>query len=295
MTQAATDKLAHNLREHVQMLAGEIGERNVWRPAALHAAEAYIRDCWEKQGHEVATQTYVVRDVTSANLEITFPGARDDTGILLVGAHYDTVAGSPGADDNASGVAALLEIARLFRAAEPMLTVRLLAFVNEEMPFFLTQEQGSMVYAAAARRREDDIRLMVSLEMLGFYSDLPGSQRYPPLLRSFFPSRGNFIGFVSNFRSRRKQRRLVTAFREACAFPVEQLATFSAIPGVSWSDHRSFWQQRYHALMVTDTAFYRYPWYHTAQDTPEQLDYTRFAAVTAGLAGALRTISTVGI
>jgi Zn-dependent M28 family amino/carboxypeptidase len=295
MTQVVLDALEVRLREHVHALAGEIGERNVGRPAAMHAAEAYIRGCWSEVGYEVTAQTYTVRGIASSNLEITCPGTRKDDAILLVGAHYDTVAGSPGADDNASGVAALLELGRLFRTVQPAMTVRFVAFVNEEMPFFFSEEQGSMVYAAAARRREDDIRLMVSLEMLGYYSDLPGSQRYPPLFRPFFPSRGNFIGFVANFRTRRKQRKLVAAFRAACAFPAEQLATFSTVPGVAWSDHHSFWQQRYHALMVTDTAFYRYPWYHTAHDTPEQLDYPRFAAVTTGLFEAFRAVSAAGI
>jgi Zn-dependent M28 family amino/carboxypeptidase len=289
------DALAARLREHVHTLAGEIGERNVGRPAALHAAESYIRCCWQELGYEVTAQTYAVRDVASSNLEITCPGTRKDGGILLVGAHYDTVAGSPGADDNASGVAALLELGRLFRTVQPAMTVRFVAFVNEEMPYFFSEEQGSMVYAMAARRREDDIRLMVSLEMLGCYSELPGSQRYPPLFRPFFPSRGNFIGFVANFRTRRKQRKLVSAFRAASSFPVEQLATFSSVPGVAWSDHHSFWQQRYHALMVTDTAFYRYPWYHTAHDTPDRLDYPRFAAVTAGLFEAFRSVSATGL
>jgi Zn-dependent M28 family amino/carboxypeptidase len=292
---AAADGLAERLHRHVAVLAGEIGERNVARPAALEAAEDYIRKCWQAQGYEVGAQRYTVDGISCANLEVNRRGSAPDAGLLLLGAHYDSVTGSPGADDNASGVAALLEIGRLFCTEQPTQTVRLVAFVNEEPPYFYTRRQGSMVYARAARHRGDDIRLMVSLEMLGCYSVQPGSQRYPPLFRRFFPSRGNFIGMVSNFRSRHKMRRLAAAFRRTSDFPLEQLATFSLIPGVAWSDHRSFWQRRYHALMVTDTAFYRNPRYHTALDTPETLDYPRFAAVTRGLFEAIRTITQEGI
>jgi Zn-dependent M28 family amino/carboxypeptidase len=197
------------------------------------------------------------------------------------------VFGSPGADDNASGVAALLELSRLLAAKPAALSVRLAAFTNEEPPFFFTHRQGSMVYAREARGRGDDIRLMLSLEMLGCFSDEPGSQRYPPLMRRFYPDRGNFIALVSNLRSRRRLHQLARAFRAAGDFPCEHAAVPSWVPGVAWSDHLSFWRHGYRALMVTDTAFYRYPWYHTGGDTPEKLDYARFARATSGLHGAL--------
>lgn len=158
------------LKEDVRQLAGVIGERNVFRPEALHAAAAYIENAWRNQGYAVERQTYTAAGVPSANLEISIPGSHRPGEILLIGAHYDSVRGSPGADDNASAVAALLEISRFFAARRPARTVRLVAFVNEEPPFFTTRRQGSMVYAAAARKRRDDIRLMLSLEMLGYYS-----------------------------------------------------------------------------------------------------------------------------
>lgn len=282
------ETLSENLRRHVYQLAEVIGERNVFHPEALHAAEAYIRRTWQAQGYRVETQTYTVRDVESANLEVSCEGADPGNGMLLVGAHYDSVIGSPGANDNGSGVAVLLELSRLFRTVVPASTVRFVAFVNEEPPFFLSRSQGSMVYSRAARQRGDDIRLMIALETLGYFDDEPGSQRYPPLFRFFFPTRANFIAFVSNFRSRQEQRRLVAAFRAATDFPVEQVATFALIPGVGWSDHLSFWLRGYRALMVTDTAFYRYPHYHRATDTANQLDYPRLAKVTEGLFQALQ-------
>lgn len=279
--------LAERLRAHVVRLASEIGERNVWRPRALHAAADYIRGEWQRQGHEPRVQRYTAYGVPSENLEVVLQGEGRPSEIILAGAHYDTVRGSPGADDNASGVAALLEIGRWLSGLELARTVRLVAFVNEEPPFFSWGEMGSKVYAKAARQRGDDIRLMLSLEMLGAYTDAPGSQHYPPILGWFYPDRANFIAFVSNIASRRVLKRTVGAFRRASRFPSEYLAAPSLVPGVSWSDQISFWREGYKAVMVTDTAFYRYAYYHTAQDTPERIDYARMAQVVEGLARAI--------
>ena len=279
------------LEHDVRQLAGVIGERNVFRPEALHAAAAYIETVWQDQGYAVTRQTYTAAGVPSTNLEISIPGSHRPEEILLLGAHYDSVRGSPGADDNASAVAALLEISRFFAGRRPARTLRLVAFVNEEPPFFTTRRQGSMVYAAAARKRGDDIRLMLSLEMLGYYSSRPGSQRYPPFLGRFYPDAANFIAFVANLRSRGSMRRLVRAFQAASDFPTAHIATLALVPGVSWSDHRSFWRRGYRAVMVTDTAFYRNPHYHTAGDTPETLNYPKLAAVTEGLARATATLA----
>jgi Peptidase family M28 len=250
--------LTRRLRRHVEQLASKIGERNVFCPAALQTAASYIKDEWEQQGYEVEQIAYDVSGVRCLNLETTRNGSARQDEVLLIGAHYDTVAGCPGANDNTSGVSALLELSRLFAGVEPTLTVRFVAFVNEEPPFFMTSQQGSMVYAEAARRRGDDIRLMASIETIGWYSSVPGSQNYPPLFNLFYPNRADFIGFVSNFRSRPAMRRLAAAFRANSDFPLETAATFAFVPGVSWSDHRSFWRQGYRAVMITDTAFYRY-------------------------------------
>jgi Zn-dependent M28 family amino/carboxypeptidase len=277
------ETLETRLRLHVQTLAGEIGERNVFRPEALHAAADYIKAEWRRQGYEVKSQNYVTRGVQCENLEVSRTGSVHPKEILLVGAHYDSVRGSPGANDNGSGVAALLEISRLFVQVEPEITVRFVAFVNEEPPFFLWKDMGSLVYARAARQRGDRIRLMVSLEMLGCYSEEPGSQHYPPLFRFFFPDRARFIAFVSNLRSRKAMLQAARAFRACSDFPLEYVTSFSFIPGVAASDHFSFWRQGYPAFMVTDTAYYRYPYYHTALDTPDRIRYEPFAQVTNGL------------
>ena len=284
-------RLADRLRGHVAKLAGDIGERNVLRPWALHAAADYIRAQWTTQGYQVAAHGYQVEGVVSENLEVTLPGKANPNEIILIGAHYDTVPGSPGANDNASGVAALLEISRGFAQRAPARSVRFVAFVNEEAPFFYGGQMGSMVYAKAARARGDDIGLMMSLEMLGCFTDQPGSQRYPALLRFFYPDRGNFLAFVSNLSSRRSLKQLVDAFRAHSDFPAESLATFEFIPGVAWSDHVSFWRQGYRAVMVTDTAFYRYAYYHTARDTPENLNYAAMGRVVDGLQQTLAALA----
>jgi Zn-dependent M28 family amino/carboxypeptidase len=285
---------AQNLRAHVERLAGEIGERNVFRPEALQAAAEYIERQWRQKGYAVERLGYELSGARCFNLEITQSGAARNDQILLIGAHYDTVPGSPGANDNGSGVAALIELSRLFADLELPMTVRFVAFVNEEPPFFATELQGSMVYADMARRRGDDIRLMVCLETMGCYSDKRGSQGYPPLFKFFYPDRANFIGFVSNFRSWSAMRRLAAAFRRGSDFPLETTAMFPFVPGVSWSDHRSFWIQGFRAVMVTDTAFYRYPHYHAASDTPDRLDYSSLSRVTLGLHSALVELADIG-
>lgn len=282
---------AERLRRHVEWLAGGIGERNVWRPAALAAAAAYVRGEFEALGLEVGAQRYRALDVDCENLEVVLPGRSAPGEIVVVGAHYDTVRGSPGADDNASGVAALIEIARALVGARLARTVKLVAFVNEEAPFFFWGEMGSKVYARAARRRGDDIRIMLSLEMLGCYEDAAGSQTYPPLLKWFYPKRGNFIAFVSNLASRRELRELVEAFRARSDFPAERLAAPAWVPGVALSDQLSFWRSGYRAVMVTDTAFHRNQHYHRATDTPNRLRYPEMARVVEGLGAAVAELA----
>lgn len=286
------EAIAERLRGHVRTLAGEIGERNVFRPDSLRAAETYIRRELDAYGYAASAQPYTVRGVESANLEVSCIGATLPREILLVGAHYDSVEGSPGANDNASGVAVLLELARQFSGTVNDRTVRFVAFTNEEPPFFMSAEQGSRVYARRVRERGDDIPLMISLEMLGYYDTEPGSQRYPPLLKHFYPPQGDFIAFVSNLRSRAALERFAQTFRAASDFPAESAALPFWLPGVAWSDHFSFWMVGYPALMVTDTAFYRYAHYHTAKDTPDKLDYERMSRVAAGLYGTLRKLAT---
>jgi Zn-dependent M28 family amino/carboxypeptidase len=288
---AADGITAARLSQHVRRLAADIGERNVFHPQALQAAEDYIRQCWQQQGYQVTAQDCVAMGVRSANLEITHRGTRYPAVFILLGAHYDSVRGSPGANDNGSGVAALLELSKRFSTIDTACSVRFVAFTNEEPPFFRAGRPGSMLYAREARRRGDAIRLIISLETIDCYSSTPGSQHYPPLFRYFFPDRGDYIAFVSNFRSRKPMRRLAQAFRASTDFPLQHVATSALVPGVAWSDHLSFWRKHYRAMMITDTAFYRCPYYHTTQDTPEKLNYDEFARMLNGLYRALRRVS----
>ena len=285
------DEMQTALRTHVQRLAGDIGERNMFHPQALSRAAAYIEQTWQIQGYSVERQEYQTRGETIANLAVSRAGTDPLAGIIVVGAHYDSVVGSPGANDNGTGVAALLEIARQLTARKLCRTVHLVAFVNEEPPFFKTASMGSRVYAKMARARGDDIRAMLCLETIGYYSDAPDSQHYPPLFNLFYPERGNFIGFVSDFRSRSLLKQAVAAFRVASDFPVEYLSTFSFIPGVDWSDHWSFWREDIPAVMVTDTAPYRYPYYHTSLDTVDKVSYPQLARVTDGLLAVVTALA----
>lgn len=274
---------AESLRQHVQTLAGDIGHRDVNHPDNLRRAVEYIERQWRAEGYEVTRQAYTVDRIECLNLEVSRTGIERPSEIILLGAHYDSVVGSKGANDNASGVAALLEVARWMATQSPRRTVRFVAFVNEEPPFFQTGAMGSEVYARAARERGDDIRAMISLETIGYYSDERGSQKYPPLFKLFYPDRGNFIAFVSDLHSRSVMHEGVAAFRANSDFPTECVATFASISGIDWSDHASFWKEGYRAFMITDTAPYRYPYYHSEEDTPDKLNYEAFARVTSGL------------
>jgi hypothetical protein len=289
---SAAERLIHdNLRHHVGELAGRIGERNVWHPEALAAAAGYIRTTLEGLGYAVRAQSFESRGQTLQNLEVELAGHGAADEIIVAGAHYDSIAGTPGANDNASGVAALLELARLLAGNSYARSVRLVAFANEEPPFFYSEEMGSNVYAARARQRGEQIEAMLALETIGYYTDQPASQRYPFPFRFFYPDTGNFIGFVGNLSSRRLVRRAIGAFRAATAFPSEGVAAPGWIMGVHWSDHWSFWQAGYPAIMVTDTALFRYPHYHATTDTPEKLDYTGLARVTGGLADVIAALA----
>ena len=268
---AQSSELARRLRAHVEALAAR--ERNT----DLETPARYIE---RELGAGARRQPYPSAGRTVCNVEL-------GEGPIVVGAHYDTVPGSPGADDNASGVAAVIELSRML----PTEGIRFVAFANEELPYSHGEEMGSFVYAKRAREREERISAMFSLEMLGCYSDAPGSQRYPPVIGWFYPDRANFIAFVGDLGARHLVKRAHTLFRRHSDFPSQSLAAPAFVRGVTHSDHWSFRRHGYPAVMVTDTAFNRYPHYHRATDTPEKLDYERMATVTRGLAGMLRELA----
>jgi hypothetical protein len=294
---AALDAAADRLRQHVMALAGEIGERHVGRPAALAAAAEHIAQSWAAQGYRVERQGYTAFEVACENLYVERRGASRPDEIIVVGAHYDSVPGSPGANDNASGVAVLLELSRAFAAGESdgapaaARTLRFVAFVNEEAPFGLTPAMGSYRFARLCRERGENIVGMLSLETMGYYHDEPGSQLYPFPLGWVYPSTGDFVAFVGNDASAAWVRAVVGAFRERARFPSQGGALPAVMRDAARSDQWSFWQHGYPGLMVTDTANFRYPYYHTARDTPDKLNYARLAHVAEGLRAALGALT----
>jgi Zn-dependent M28 family amino/carboxypeptidase len=278
------EALRAELERGVTTLAQTIGERNVLRPDRLVAAQQWLTDQFRSAALTPAYETFTAQSVTCSNVIAVVPGTSRPSEIVVVGAHYDTVAGSPGANDNATGVAAMLALARRFATSKPARTLRFVAFVNEEPPFFETDLMGSRVHARASKSRGDRIVAMLSLETLGCYVDAEGSQRYPsPLLSLVYPSRGDFITFVSDLGSRPLLRSTIRTFREHARIPSEGGAFPAWVPGVGWSDHRSFWLEGWPAVMVTDTALFRDPHYHLPTDDVAHVDFARLALVVEGL------------
>ena len=285
------NEIRGRLNRHVHVLAGEIGGRSAGKYANLNRAIEYIEAELTAFRYKPVRQTYDVAGQAFSNIIAELEGKRQSKEVVVIGAHYDTAGGLPGANDNGSGVAATLELARRYAGRPSSRTIRWLFFVNEEPPYFHTEAMGSYVYARSCRESKDNIKAMLSLETIGYYSDVPGSQTYPIKFHPGLPSHGDFLGFVSNIRSARLLRRVMNSFRANTLLPCEGAAAPAVIPGVGWSDHWSFWQFGYRAVMVTDTAPYRYPYYHTAEDTPDKLDYDRFARAVTGLAGVVEDLA----
>jgi hypothetical protein len=273
--------LEQELRAHVTALATGIGERSVGAGDSLARARDYLRAALAPLPGGPSTESLGAEGSSAENVILELPGASPS--LVVVGAHYDSAPGTPGANDNASGVAAGLALARRLAGRRLQHTLRFVFFANEEPPYFQNPGMGSLAHARASAERKDVIAVMLSLESLGFYSEVPGSQRYPGLVSALYPDRGNFVAFVGNLSSRGLTRRAIGTFRRVASVPSEGGALPAFIPGVGWSDHWSFWQLGYPALMVTDTAVYRDPSYHQPNDRPEHLDYVTFSRVLLGL------------
>lgn len=271
------------LRQDVEKLAGEIGERNFILYQKLAEAADFLSTSFQANGYQVERQEYKIDDRFYYNIEVEIPGGKNADEIVVVGGHYDSVVGSPGANDNATGAAGVLALARIFADKKLNRTLRFVEFVNEEPPFFWTADMGSLVYAKRCRERNEKIVGMLSLETIGYYSDAQDSQKYPAPLNLLYPTSGNFIGFIGNTGSSKLVRDAIASFRRHAQFPSEGAAIPGVIPGVGWSDQWAFWQHGYPGLMVTDTAPYRYPFYHTADDTPDKVNWQKTAKVIAGL------------
>ncbi len=273
------------------MLADTIGPRYPAAPATMEVAAAYITRQLRNGGDAVATRAYRVDGAEVANLIVERPGVQRPNEIVLLGAHYDTVPTTPGADDNASAVAVLLEAARLLAATRTRRTLRFVAFPCEEPPYSFTDAMGSERYARECRLRGERIIGMLCLEMVGYYRDEPYSQQLPPsiprFLRPAFPRRGNFLAAVGNLRSLRLLFGFRRGFKRNSRLPLFTIALPERVSEIRRSDNASFWDQGFPALMITDTSFLRNPHYHRPSDRPATLDYDRLAAATLGVASAL--------
>jgi Zn-dependent M28 family amino/carboxypeptidase len=282
--------LSRVLERDVRFLSLDIGERNLEHAAALDATAFWIGEQLNAIPLAFRRTSFSARGHAAHNIEAVVPGSPVNAPIVVVGAHYDSALGTPGADDNATGVACLIELARRFRSSRAPRELRLVWFTNEEPPHFQTRDMGSLHYARALATEPRDVVAMLSLESLGHYSDSPGSQQYPGVVSAFFPSTGDFLAFVGNDDSVDLVRRAIAVFRRTTRFPSEGLALNGKLTGVGWSDHWSFWQIGVPAIMLTDTALFRSRHYHRVSDTPERLDYQRLARVTLGVEQVVRAL-----
>ena len=276
-------RLERALAAHVYALAGGVGARSHEQPQALGMAADYVRGAFALTGWSVRSQAFGPQD-GFRNVIAESLGTERPEEVLVIGAHYDSVARSPGADDDASGVAALIELPRLLGRTSRR-TLRLVAFTNEERPLGATELAGSRVAAAESRAQGESLVGMFALEGLGVYSDSARSQRHPWPLGAFFPHRGDFLAWIGDLRSRALLHDALAVFRASGRLPSEGLAAPALlVPDVRRSDHAAYWAQGYPALLVTDTSEFRDPNYHGPGDRPENLDYARMARATAGVA-----------
>ena len=280
------EELLHSaLKGHVTALAETIGERHVGRPDSMTRAKDYLLSVvrgFPAIGPEQVRVEDVGADGNHAKNVVVEIGGQSPE-LVVIGAHYDSAEGAPGADDNATGAAVTLELINHLAGRRFQKTVRFVLFANEESPYFQTAAMGSLIHAKGCRQRGERVDAMLSLESLGYYSDIPHSQRYPWPVGLLYPDRGNFVAFVGNLESRSLVRDAIAAFRGAVPFPSEGAALPASVPGVGWSDHWAFWELGYPAIMVTDTAPYRNPNYHERTDVPANVDYIKLARVTVGL------------
>jgi Peptidase family M28 len=284
--------IAATLRRHIETIAA--AEHNVRRYRELEKVARYLEATLAGHGYAVGRQEYVVAGKTVRNIDAAIepPAGVTDPEVVVVGAHYDSAEDTPGANDNGSGTAAVLELARLLKdlQGQSRKRVRFVLFVNEEPPYFMTDDMGSLRYARLLATRKERVTAMYSLETLGYYSDAPGSQQYPVPFGMMFPNVGNFVSFVGLTNSRPLVHQTMQSFRSHTAFPTVGGVAPSIISGIGWSDHWSFGQYGFQGVMVTDTAVFRYPHYHEPTDTPEKVDVERLARITKGMERVVRDL-----
>jgi hypothetical protein len=284
--------LQKSLQEDLQKLAFEIGSRNNNQYSKLNQAKDFFINSFSQAGYKINQQEYKIDNKSYYNIEAEKKGTTKPEEIIIIGGHYDSAFTSPGANDNGTGAAATLELAKIFANKNTNRTIKFVEFTNEEPPFFWTENMGSLVYAKNLKQQNQKIVAMLSLETMGYFSDQPGSQEYPYPINLIYPNQGNFISFIGNIKSSKLVKKSIGSFRNHVKFPSQGTALPSFIPGVGWSDQWSFWQQGYPGIMVTDTAPYRYQYYHTIDDTIDKIDFDKFARVVNGLVNVISDLAT---
>jgi Peptidase family M28 len=291
MTAEESD-VATRLKEHVETIAS--APHNVQHFPALEAAAKYIEHTLGELGYSLDQQSFSVESRAVRNIDASRASKHlaASVPVLIVGAHYDSFNNAPGANDNATGTATVLELARLLKnLQEERIRLRFVLFVNEEPPYYRTPDMGSWQYAKRVSQRGEQIYGMISLETLGAFSDKPGSQTYPPPFGLVFPSTANFIAFVGLPGGRGLLHEVLGSFRRHTAFPTIGGVAPDVVPGVGWSDHWAFHEHGFPAIMITDTALYRYQHYHLPSDTPDKVDYAKLARITKGLERVIREMA----
>jgi len=285
--------IAATLRRHVKTIGGR--PHNIEHYAELEKVATYLEATLKSHGYTVGRQEYVADGRTVRNIEVVIEPAAAivDPEVIVVGAHYDSAEDAPGANDNGSGTAAVLELARLLAdlPGKSGKRIRLVLFVNEEPPYFQSADMGSLRYAKLLAERKERVTAMFSLETLGYYSSQPGSQRYPVPFGVMFPDRGDFVSFVGLLNSRPLVQDAMRSFRAHTSFPSIGGVAPGIVQGIDWSDHWAFAQHGFQAVMITDTAIFRYPHYHKRTDTPDKVDVERLARVTKGIERVVRDLS----
>ena len=270
-----------NLYQHVKTLSVDIGDRHLWSGQSLSKSADYIESTLAAYGYPVGRNSYSCYGKDVSNLIAEKTGT--DERRVIIGAHYDTVPGTPGADDNASGVAGLLELARLHKGSLSKRTLIFVALVNEEPPCFGSNHMGSMVYAKQLRERRIPVEVMISLEMIGYFSR-GRIQTYPlPGMRLLYPKTADYIGVVGNFHSCGYVSFFKKGIRKHSNIRARSLTAPEFFGGINLSDNYSFWRYQYRAIMITDTSFFRNKNYHQETDTIDTLDFDKMAEVIKGL------------
>ncbi len=279
------------LQQDIKKIAVEIGARNYSQYEKLNATKDFFETNFTQFGYQLKQQEYKIDNKSYYNLAVERLGTEKPNEVIVVGGHYDSAFNAPGANDNGTGAAATLELARIFAQKSTKRTVRFVEFTNEEPPFFWTENMGSLVYAKQIDPRKEKVIAMLSLETMGYFSDQEGSQKYPFPIGLIYPQQGNFISFIGNLNSGDLVRRSIASFRRHAKFPSEGAALPSWIAGIGWSDQWSFWQQGYQGIMVTDTAPYRYPYYHTENDTFDKINFDKLTRIVSGLSAVISDLA----